>query len=50
MPTDPESTISKKAMAFDLIQTLKENPDKQQYTTDEIEQLINAYINGLSQK
>jgi hypothetical protein len=49
MPTERESTDIKKAMAYDLTQTLEENPDKQQYTIDEIKQLINAYIKGLSQ-
>jgi hypothetical protein len=49
MPTERESTDIKKAMAYDLTQALDENPEKQQYTPDEIKQLINAYIKGLSQ-
>lgn len=50
MPTEQESTDIKKAMAYDLTQAIDENTEKQQYTKDEVKQLINAYIKGLSHK
>ena len=49
MPTSQESVDIKKAMAYDLLLILKENAGKQ-YTAEEIEKIIQAYIAGLSQK
>lgn len=40
--------IAQKAAMFDLIQIIRQQPDKT-YTTDEIEALIVAYIKGAEQ-
>ena len=50
MSTDEESAEIKKAMAYDLIDTIESNTDKKEYTPDEIKEIIKAYINGLVQK
>lgn len=49
MPADQESIDIKKAMAYDLLIILKSDAQKQ-YTAEEIEKIIQAYIAGLSQK
>lgn len=46
MPTDRESNEIKKAMAYDLIDILESNVDKESYTPEEIKALIKAYISG----
>lgn len=46
MPTEKEIILAQKAMAFDLVQILKAEPDRT-YTAEEMEQLIVAYIKGL---
>lgn len=48
MPTEKESLMAQKAMAYDLMQILKAEPDKT-YTAEELEALIAAYIKGLEQ-
>lgn len=48
MPTNQESLDIKKAMAYDLLVILK-GKDKT-YTAKELEDIINAYIVGLTQK
>lgn len=48
MPTNQESLDIKKAMAYDLLVILK-GEDKT-YTAKELEDIINAYIVGLTQK
>jgi hypothetical protein len=50
MPFERESTDIKKAMAYDLLRTFRENSDKESYTVEEINQMIDAYIAGLTQK
>jgi hypothetical protein len=50
MPTERESTDIKKAMAYDLQKTFHGNGEKNTYTTEEIIQIIDAYIAGLNQK
>ena len=50
MPTDREAAEIKKAMAYDLIDTIETNPNKQTYTAEEIKTIIKAYISGLVQK
>lgn len=49
MPTNQESLDIKKAMAYDLLVILKGGKDKS-YTAEELEDIINAYIVGLTQK
>ena len=46
MPTEKEIILAQKAMAFDLMQILKSEPDRT-YTAEELEQLLVAYIKGL---
>ena len=48
MPNEKEIAIIQKAAMFDLIQIIKQQPDKT-YTVDEIEALIVAYIKGAEQ-
>ncbi|MCI9045248.1 MAG: hypothetical protein HFJ96_07580 [Peptococcaceae bacterium] len=48
MPTERESLDIKKAMAYDLLQIIKKDMDKQ-YSKEELENLIDAYIRGLEQ-
>lgn len=48
MPTEAERKDVQKAMAYDLLRILKQNPDKT-YTVEEIEKLIDAYITGAQQ-
>lgn len=49
MPTSQESVDIKKAMAYDLLTILRAEPDKQ-YTPEELEKIIRAYIAGLSRQ
>ena len=48
MPTENERKDVQKAMAYDLLRILKQEPDKA-YTTAELEVLIDTYISGLKQ-
>ncbi len=50
MPSDRESAEIKKSMAYDLIDTIESNPEKNAYTPEEIKTIIKAYISGLTQK
>ena len=40
MPTDRESNEIKKSMAYDLIDIIESNPEKDHYTSEEIKALI----------
>jgi hypothetical protein len=48
MSTEREILVAQKAAMFDLIQILKQQPDKT-YTVEELEALIVAYIKGAEQ-
>ena len=48
MPPENERKDVQKAMAYDLLRILKQEPDKV-YTAKELEALIDAYISGLKQ-
>ncbi|WP_299965879.1 hypothetical protein [uncultured Oscillibacter sp.] len=48
MPTEKEIIIIQKATVYDLIQLIKEHPEKS-YTPDELEKLLHAYITGAQQ-
>lgn len=48
MPIENERKDVQKAMAYDLLCILKQDPDKT-YTTKELESLIDAYIRGTTQ-
>lgn len=50
MPADRESNEIKNSMAYDLIDIIESAEGKGQYTPEEIEALIKAYIKGMSQK
>ena len=47
-PTENERKDIQKAMAYDLLRILKQNPEKA-YTAEELEKLIDAYITGAQQ-
>jgi len=48
MPTENERKDIQKAMAYDLLQILKQEPGKT-YSFEELESLIDAYIKGIGQ-
>ena len=48
MPTENERKDVQKAMAYDLLRILKQDPDKT-YTAAELEKLIDAYLTGSQQ-
>ena len=50
MPTERKSAEIKKSMAYDLITTLEENPEREIYTVEEIKKLIRNYIAASAQK
>lgn len=45
MPPENERKDVRKAMAFDLLQLLKAEPDKT-YTVEELEKILVAYVQG----
>ena len=49
MPTERESNDAKKAMAYDLLRVI-ESGEKEHYSKEEIKEIVNAYITGLTQK
>lgn len=49
MPTERESNDVKKAMAYDLLRVI-EASEKESYSKEEIKEIVNAYITGLTQK
>ena len=50
MGTEAERQDTRKAMAYDIIQILKEKPEKQSYPTEEIEKIIHVYLTTADQK
>ncbi len=48
MPAENERKDVQKAMAYDLLRILKQEPGKS-YSYEELEKLIDAYISGLKQ-
>ncbi len=48
MPAENERKDIQKAMAYDLLQIFKQDPDKT-YTAADLEVLIDAYIRGSQQ-
>ncbi len=49
MPSEKELIMYQKSTIYDIIRLIKKNPDKT-YTADELEELLNVYIEGLEQK
>ena len=50
MGTDAERQDTRKAMAYDIISILDENPEKETYTAEEIKKLIRVYVKTAEQK
>ena len=48
MLTETERKDVQKAMAYDLLRIFEQNPDKA-YTPKELKELIDAYIQGITQ-
>ena len=48
--TEAERQDTRKAMAYDIIRILKEKPEKQSYTTEEIEKIFHVYLTTSEQK
>ncbi len=44
MGTEAERQDTRKAMAFDLINIIDENPQQQTYTAEEVKKLIKVYV------
>lgn len=44
MPTEKEILIIQKAAMFDLIDIFESNPEKENYTPEEIKTIIKAYL------
>jgi len=49
MPSEKELLMYQKSTIYDVIRLIKSEPGRT-YTTDELEALLNAYIEGLEQK
>ena len=50
MGTEAERQDTRKAMAYDLITIIDENPTQENYTKEEIKKLIKTYISTADQK
>ncbi len=48
MSTEKEIIMFQKSTVYDLLQLIKEDPNKT-YTVEELEQLLKAYVKGLEQ-
>mgnify|MGYP001061786109 FL=1 len=48
MSTEREIIMFQKSTVYDLLQLIKKDPNKT-YTTDELEELLAAYVKGLEQ-
>lgn len=48
MSTEKEIIMFQKSTVYDLLQLIKEDPNKT-YTVEELEQLLSAYVKGLEQ-
>ena len=48
MSTEKEIIMFQKSTVYDLLQLIKQDPDKT-YTVEELEQLLTAYVKGLEQ-
>lgn len=44
MGIEVERQDIRKAMAYDIIKLLKKKPEKESYTTEEIEKIIHVYL------
>lgn len=49
MPSEKELVMYQKATIYDIIRLIKKDPEKA-YTAEELEELLNAYAEGLEQK
>ncbi len=48
MSTEKEIIMFQKSTVYDLLQLIKREPNKT-YTTEELEELLTAYVKGLEQ-
>ena len=49
MPSEKELIMYQKSTIYDILKLIKREPSRT-YTTDELEALLNAYVEGLEQK
>lgn len=49
MPSEKELIMYQKSTIYDILKLIKREPDRT-YTADELEALLNAYVEGLEQK
>lgn len=49
MPTEKEMVIIQKATVYDLLKILKNKDPEKTYTLEELEKLMDAYIEGAEQ-
>ena len=49
MPSEKEIVMIQKATVYDLMRIIKEKPEKESYTPEELEKLLDAYIRGVEQ-
>lgn len=50
MGTEAERQDTRKAMAYDIVHILKAKPEKESYTTEEIEKILYVYLTSTDQK
>ena len=50
MGIDAERQDTRKAMAFDLLNIIDENPQQQTYTAEEVKKLIRVYVTTKEEK
>lgn len=50
MGTEAERQETRKAMAFDLLEILDENPKQETYTVEEIKKMIKTYVKTANEK
>ena len=50
MGGDAERQDTRKAMAFDLLNIIDENPQQQTYTAEEVKKLIRVYVTTKEEK
>lgn len=50
MGTEAERQDTRKAMAYDLINIIDENPKQETYTAEEVKKLIKTYVASATEK
>jgi len=49
VPTEQEMKEARKAIAYDLLQIIEAQPEKQAYTAEEVKKLIKLYVSTANQ-